>query len=88
MNGQERRKHVRTALVADVQLAHAGFGTLDVKMRDLSDGGVFLFTGDRVDLPVGEAVTIRALDVEDAPLLSARIVRRDSAGIALQFSED
>jgi len=49
---------------------------------------VFLFTGDRVDLPVGERVEIQALDIEDAPLLSAQIVRRDSEGIALTFIED
>ena len=85
---QEKRRHIRTAFSANVRLIHANTGTLDVEMRDMSDGGVFLFTGDRVDLPVGERVEIQALDVEDAPLLSAQIVRRDSAGIALMFIED
>jgi hypothetical protein len=63
-------------------------GDLDVQMRDMSDGGVFLFTGDRVDLPVGTLVQIQALDIEDAPVLSAQIVRREIAGIGLMFSED
>jgi len=85
---QERRKHVRTAFTADVRITHTRIGTLDVKMRDMSEGGVFLFTGDGVDLPVGERVEIMALDVEDAPVLSARIVRRECAGIALMFSEE
>lgn len=85
---QEKRKHIRTAFSANVRLMHSNIGTLDVEMRDMSDGGVFLFTGDRVDLPVGERVEIQALDVEDAPLLSAQIVRRDSEGIALMFIED
>jgi hypothetical protein len=67
---------------------HASVGTLDVKMRDMSDGGVFLFTGDRVDLPVGSLVQIQALDVEDAPVLSAQIVRHEISGIGLMFSED
>jgi len=82
---QEKRKHVRTAFSANVRLMHASVGTLDVEMRDLSDGGVFLFTGDRVDLPVGEKVEIQALDVEDAPVLSAQIVRKELAGIGLMF---
>ena len=85
---QEKRKHLRTAFSANVRLMHANIGTLDVEMRDMSDGGVFLSTGDRVDLPVGERVEIQALDIEDAPLLSAQIVRSDSEGIALIFIED
>ena len=84
---QEKRKHIRTAFSANVRLMHASIGTLDVQMRDMSDGGVFLFTGDRVDLPVGSLVQIHALDVEDAPVLSAQIVRREIAGIGLMFSE-
>jgi hypothetical protein len=85
---QEKRKHIRTAFSANVRLMHASVGTLDVKMRDMSDGGVFLFTGDRVDLPVGSLVQIQALDVEDAPVLSAQIVRHEISGIGLMFSED
>jgi len=85
---QEKRKYLRTAFSANVRLMHASLGTLDVEMRDLSDGGVFLCTGDRVDLPVGERVDIQALDVEDAPVLSAQIVRHEVAGIALMFTED
>ncbi len=85
---QEKRKYIRTAFGANVRLMHANIGTLDVEMRDMSDGGVFLFTGDRVDLPVGERVKIQALDMEDAPLLEVQIVRRDSEGIALMFIED
>lgn len=84
----EKRKHVRTAFSAGIRLMHESVGTLDVEMRDMSDGGVFLFTGERVDLPVGERVKIQSLDVDDAPVLSARIVRRETRGIALMFSED
>jgi len=82
---QEKRKHVRTAFSARVRLMHASVGSLEVEMRDLSDGGVFLFTGDRIDLPVGEKVEIQALDVEDAPVLAAQIVRKEIAGIGLMF---
>ena len=82
---QEKRKHVRTAFSANVRFIHSSVGTLEVRMRDLSDGGVFLYTGDRVGLPVGEHVEIQAMDIEDAPVLTARIVRIETDGVALMF---
>ncbi len=82
---QEKRRHIRTAFSANVKFTHATVGDLNLKMRDMSDSGVFLFSGDRIDLPVGEVVQIQALDIENAPALNAVIVRRDTAGIALQF---
>jgi PilZ domain len=81
----EKRQHIRTAFAADIKLIHPAVGELQVNMRDMSDGGVFLFTGDRADLAVGEVVQIQAMDIEDAPVLSARIVRRESSGIGLMF---
>ena len=84
----EKRKHVRTAFTADVRFMHASTGELTLTMRDLSDGGVFLFSGDRIDLPPGEVVQIQALDIDDAPVLKAVIVRREAAGIGLQFVEE
>jgi hypothetical protein len=82
---QEKRKHVRTAFSANVKLTHADIGSLEVKMRDMSDGGVFLFTSDCAGLPVGETVEIQSTDIEDAPVLKAQIVRHETAGIALRF---
>jgi len=84
----EKRKHVRTAFSANVKFMHASVGELDLKMRDMSDGGVFLFSTDLADLPLGEMVQIQALDIEDAPLLNAIIVRRETDGIGLQFIEE
>lgn len=64
---------------------HPAVGELRVNMRDMSDGGVFLYTGDRTDLAVGDTVRIQALDIEDAPILAARIVRREADGVGLMF---
>ena len=85
---QEKRKHVRTAFSARVKLMHPAVGELEVTMRDMSDGGVFLLTGDRSDLPMGERVQIQALDIAEAPVLDAEIVRCEPTGIGLKFSED
>jgi len=83
----ERRKYIRTAFDARVRLIHASVGELEVHMRDMSDGGVFLFTADRVALAVGERVNVQALDIDDAPLLEAEVVRCEAEGIGLMFVE-
>ena len=83
----EKRQHLRTAFNGRVMVTHPEFGSLEACMRDISNGGVFLFTGDQVDLPLGSELTIQALDIEDAPVLTAEIVRKEAAGIALMFKE-
>jgi c-di-GMP-binding flagellar brake protein YcgR len=84
----ERRRHVRIAFGAHIKLMHPVVGELDVEMRDMSDGGVFLLTANRDDFPIGELVQIQALDIEDAPILSARVVRHEPTGIGLMFIEE
>ena len=82
---QEKRKYIRTAFSANIKLTHADIGSLELKMRDMSDGGVFVIPDARVDLPVGATVEIQATDIEDAPVLKARIMRREAEGIGLMF---
>jgi hypothetical protein len=84
----ERRKHIRIAFRAHVKLVHPVVGEHDVEMRDMSDGGVFLLTTNHDDFPIGEVVRIQALDIEDAPILTARVVRHESTGIGLMFIEE
>jgi len=84
----EKRKHVRTEFSGRVKVMHPLIGAVEVDLRDISNGGVFLFTGDQFGLPVGEVVRLQAQDLEDAPVLSARIVRIEEKGIALVFDED
>ncbi len=84
----EKRKHVRTEFSGRVKVMHPLIGAVEVELRDISNGGVFLFTGDQFGLPVGEVVRLQAQDLEDAPVLSARIVRIEEKGIALMFDED
>ncbi len=85
---RERRQHIRTAFRAHVKLMHPVVGEHDVEMRDMSDGGVFLLTTNRDDFPIGEVVQIQALDIEEAPVLSARVVRHEPTGIGLMFIEE
>jgi hypothetical protein len=83
----EKREHIRTEFGGRVKVMHPQLGSVEVQMRDISNGGVFLFTGNQFGLPVGELVRVQALDLEDAPVLVARIVRVEETGIALMFQE-
>jgi len=67
---------------------HPAVGEFDVEMRDMSDGGLFLLTTRHDDFPIGEVVQIQALDIEDAPVLTARVMRHEATGIGLMFTED
>ena len=84
----EKRRYLRTEFNGRVRVTHPQFGSVEANMRDISNGGVFLFTGDQIDLPLGAELSIQALDIEDAPVLSAQIVRSEPEGIALMFKED
>ena len=84
----EKREHIRTEFGGRVKVMHPQLGSVEVQMRDISNGGVFLFTGNQFGLPVGELVRVQALDLEDAPVLVARIVRVEETGIALMFEEE
>lgn len=68
---------------------HSVFGELVVESRDLSHGGIFLVTGDKVTLPIGTEVSIQDQDMGSAaPVVKATIVRIESTGIALMFCAD
>jgi hypothetical protein len=83
----EKRQHIRTAFSAQVKIIHPLVGELIVEMRDISNGGVYLLTGELANLEVGQELQLQAQDIEDAPVLTARVVRVEPKGIALMFCE-
>ena len=86
---EEKRQHIRTTVSASVKLMHPSFGSLKVKTRDMSHGGLFIMTGSELDLPIGTEISVQALDMfEEAPIVKAKIVRIESQGIALQFTTE
>ncbi len=82
----EKRKHVRTEFSGRVKVVHPQLGAAEFELRDISNGGCFLYTPDPLELAVGEFVHVQALDIEDAPVLSAQIVRVEARGFALMFA--
>ena len=82
----EKRQHVRTEFSGNIKLMHPKFGELLVEMRDLSDGGVFVFVSQDLGLAVGDRVQLQSVDIDDAPVLSADLVRVEPRGVALKFT--
>lgn len=65
---------MRTSSDAQVLMSHPGFGTINVKARDVSDGGISVVMGSNVSPPVGTIVNViikrhtGALNAEPIPM--------------------
>jgi hypothetical protein len=84
----ERRQHLRTPIQGQVALTHPVHGTLVAPLRDVSHGGVFVVTGGRMPLLPGEEVQVQARELEDAPVLRARVMRVEQDGVGLMFCDE
>ncbi len=86
---RDQRQHPRTSFTARVKIMHPDLADNSYATRDVAQGGVFLYCGDQIGLPVGTEVIVQDDEIlEDPPQVKARIVRIDSDGIALMFIED
>lgn len=87
----ENRKHLRIGLVVDIELTLKDQDPINVRTKNISDGGLFLVI-DQIELPpVGTEVMVRLKnqlgDGEEPPINRAMVVRHDPDGIGLQFLE-
>ncbi len=84
----ERRIYPREQSSAIVEIRHPGFGQMRLQARDLSDSGLFAFTGQHVPPPPGTVVEVcirrhsGTINVQPVPM---RVVRRVADGIGLAF---
>ncbi len=86
MSRSDNRIHTRTKLTSNVKLTHSDIGTIVVKTRDISDGGIYILSPITGLPPVGSEVTVQLMDTPfEAPVLAMRIVRMDNNGIGLAF---
>ncbi|MCU7939150.1 MAG: PilZ domain-containing protein [gamma proteobacterium symbiont of Bathyaustriella thionipta] len=82
----ELRQHIRTPLTSSVKLTHPDTGTIEVKTKDISDGGIYLLSLITGLPPVGSQVKVQLIDTPfEAPVLDMIIVRMDPHGIGLKF---
>lgn len=88
MAAEDQRKYMRLSSVALVELSHPGFGSIELKAKDLSEGGIFVYLGNHIALPVGTVVktTIRrhtgTINLEPVDM---QIVHHHSGGMGLKF---
>ena len=85
---EDQRKSPRIPLTARVMVSHPSFGELTLKARDISDGGMFIFS-QQVEMPsVGSEMLVQALDTpEEASQLKVRIMRKSANGVGGMFCE-
>ena len=87
----ENRKHLRIGLVVEIELTLPEQDPVDVRTRNISDGGLYLLI-DEIQLPpVGTEVKVRLKnqlgDGEEPPINRAKVVRHEPDGIGLEFLE-
>jgi len=80
----ERRAHPRTPYECLIKVSHESIGTVVVKTRDISDGGMFVITENIEIPPVG---TIVDGQVQDGRPIKMKVVRIVDEGIGLKFVE-
>ncbi len=82
----DKREHIRTPMMCRIRISHETLGDLEVKTRDVSDGGVFVILDPDQVPPVGSVVTgqVQGL-MEAAPILQMEVVRVEPQGVGLKF---
>jgi len=85
---KELRQYVRTSLTSKVKLTHPDTGTIEVKTKDISDGGIYVLSAMSDLPPVGSQVKVQLIDTPfEAPVLDMILVRYEPDGIGLKFLE-
>jgi hypothetical protein len=85
---EEHRRHIRTASAAVVEMQHPNLGLIEVKARDLSEGGIFVLMGNYPPPPTGTLVKVRIkryTGVINQEPVAMRVVHQQSGGVGLAF---
>jgi len=87
----ENRKHLRIGLIVEIELTLPGQSMVNVRTRNISDGGLYLILDD-IELPdIDTEVKVRLKnqlgDGEEPPINRAKVVRHETDGIGLVFLE-
>ncbi|MCG8402932.1 MAG: PilZ domain-containing protein [Firmicutes bacterium] len=85
---QEQRRYMRTNSEALVEISHPSLGVIELKAKDLSDGGVFVFLGNHIAPPVGTVVKARIkrhTGVINAEPVDMQVMHQHSGGMGLMF---
>ncbi|MGK0500333.1 MAG: hypothetical protein ACJAYG_001982 [Oceanicoccus sp.] len=84
----EQRQYLRLQSQVITEISHPSFGMIELKARDLSEGGVFVFFGNHIPPPVGTVVQARIkrhTGVINQVPVDMLVVRHQSGGMGLKF---
>ncbi len=88
-NFNNKRGDSRMPVTLTVEVTHESVGTLELKTRDMSNGGIFVFLDADPGLPIGLEVTVKVKgrlgDGEEPPTLQMEVVRAEPLGFGLKF---
>ncbi len=85
---KKKQKHVRTAFSGKVKVTQSNSNSHSLKLRDISDDGVFLVTTEAQLFEIEEVVEIQIQNMAaDAPILKMKVVRKAEGGYGLMFVE-
>lgn len=85
---EDKRRFVRDDCSAMVEISHPHMGIIELKAKDLSDGGVFVFLGQHVAIPIGTLLNVRIkrhTGIINIDPVSMRVVHHNSGGMGLMF---
>lgn len=84
----DQRITLRSNSEAMVEVSHPSLGIIELKAKDLSDGGVFVFLGNHIAPPVGTVVKARIKRhsgaINQNPV-DMQVVHFHSGGMGLTF---
>lgn len=85
---QEQRRYLRTSSEALVEITHPSLGQMELRARDLSEGGIFVHLGHHIAPPVGTVVKARIKRhtglINENPV-DMEIVHHQDGGMGLKF---
>lgn len=82
-----QRRHERIKHRATIKVLTRPDNTYELKMRDFSESGLFLFCEDNI-VDIGDEVEVQTQELEDAPILKSKVVRVEKdTGFAVEFFE-
>ena len=84
----EKRGQIRTAFKAQIRVEHPKMGEFHVVTRDMSNSGLFLLSDEVFEINIGDEISVQSLDIEDAPIIFAKVVRMEKNGIAVMYLDE
>lgn len=86
---EEQRRFARVPSSAIVEMQHPVLGMIEVKARDLSDGGIFVMMGQYPAPPIGTTLLVRIKRhtglINQEPI-AMQVVHHQGGGVGLAFA--